>query len=576
MKKFLLGILTGLILACLTAIVVGLSLVKLGERRPTVPAGGVLVVDLRGDIPEKAPVSIPIPFLGGPEPLTVRDIWSTLGRAAADDRIKALVLTTRQLDAGWAKMQELRQNILAFKKSGKPVYAFMEAPRTREYYVASAADRLYTAPEDLVDVKGLRLEMMFIKNTLDKLGIQAEVQHVGKYKDAGDMLTQTSMSPESRESLNLVLDGIYGELLSEISKSRKRSVEEIRAIIDEGPYTAKQAAAKGLTDALRFEDQVFGDLKEKLKVSEIKKVSIRDYLRAIGPERDAKHRIALLVGEGTILRGAGSDAMGTDEGFTSGAFIRMVRRVAADRNIAGVILRVDSPGGDAFASDEILREIKLLRDKKPMVISMSDAAASGGYYVAMTGDPIIAYPSTLTGSIGVLFTKLNLRGLYDKLGIQKEFLTRGKNAAIDTDYAPLTPEARAKLQEGLDEFYREFVSKAAQSRHRKYEEFEPLAQGRVWLGMHAKERGLIDELGGLDRAVELIKQRAKIPAGDKVRLTPYPPKRTWFEQLMRSNESSAETELVNRKIRDLLGGFDYRVWSAGGVLRMMPFQLQVK
>jgi protease IV len=572
MKKFVLGIFVGLVLAVLTTVVVVLSLARLGESRPTVPGSATLVLRLEGGLPEKAPVNIPIPFIGSPTPLTVQEIWSGLQRARSDGRVKALVIHLGPLDAGWAKLQELREDLIAFRQSGKPVYVFLKGPRTREYYLASAADKVFINPEDIFDVKGLRAELLYFRNTLSKLGVEAEVMHVGRYKDAGDMWTQTSMSPETRESLGLLLDGVYSQVLQSVASGRKRSVEEVRALIDDGPYTARQAAAKGMVDALRFEDQVYGDLNSALKQNDLKKMAFREYVRALPPERDAKQRVALIVGEGAILRGSGNDAMGTDEGFTSGAFIRMLRQVAEDKSINGVILRVDSPGGDAFASDEILREVKLLRDKKPMVISMSDAAASGGYYVSMTGDPIVAYPNTITGSIGVLFTTVNLKGLYDKLGISRETLLRGKNADVGDWYGPMKPEARQKLQTGLQEFYTEFVKKVADSRRRKYEDVEPLAQGRVWLGQHAKERGLVDELGGLDRAVEAVRKKANMKAGEKVRIVAYPPRRTWLEQLMRS---TSESPSVDARLTTLLG-FDYRLWLQGGYLRALPFQLVIR
>ena len=572
MKKFLLGIIVGLVFSGLAVVVIVFSFARFGEARPNIPSSGTLVLRLQGDVPEKAPVSIPIPFLGSPTPLTVPEIWGALQRAQTDGRVKALVLHLGPLDAGWAKLQELRYDLLAFRKSGRPVYVYLKGPRMREYYLASAADKVFIAPEDIFDVKGLRAELLYFKNTLSKLGVQAEVLHVGRYKDAGDTWTQTSMSPETRESLGTLLDGIYSQVLQGIASGRKKSVEEIRALIDEGPYTARQAAAKGMVDALRFEDQVYGDLNAALKQGELKKIAFRDYVRALTPDREAKQRIALIVGEGAILRGSGSDAMGTDEGFTSGAFIRMLRQVAQDKSIDGAILRVDSPGGDAFASDEILREVKLLREKKPLVISMSDAAASGGYYVSMTGDPIVAYPNTVTGSIGVLFTTVNLKGLYDKLGISRETLQRGKNADVGDWYGPIKPEGRAKLESGLHEFYTEFVKKVAESRNRKYEEVEPLAQGRVWLGMHAKERGLVDELGGLDKSVELMRKKLKLAPDAKVRLVAYPPRRTWLEQLMRS---TSDTPSVDAKIAELIG-FDYRVWVNGGFMRMLPFELNIR
>jgi protease-4 len=347
----------------------------------------------------------------------------------------------------------------------------------------------------------------------------------------------------------------------------------MRAVVDAGPYIAKQAEAKGLVDALRYEDQVHGELKDRLKQNELKRFSFHDYVRSIGAPgaRGSKKRIAFVVGEGAIARGQGTDAMGSDQGFSSGAFINMVRRVGSDSSIGGVILRVDSPGGDAVASDEMLREVRLLSKKKPTVISFSDSAASGGYYIAMTGDPIVSYPNTITGSIGVIYGKVNLRGLYDKIGVNKEILTRGANAAIDSDYTPITPEARAKLREGIDEIYREFISRVAEGRKKKWEEIEPLAEGRAWLGSQAKANGLVDELGGVDKAVELIKKKAGVKPEDAVEIVMFPPKRSILDQWMKSNaQPTVETAVAK------ILGLDVRPWLRGGLMRMMPYQIVIE
>ncbi|MBC7928612.1 MAG: signal peptide peptidase SppA [Bryobacteraceae bacterium] len=572
MRKFLLGILTGLILTVLSVIVLVFSAARFGENRPTISDNATLVLNLRGDVPEKATLSfpVPIPFLSSSPSLTVQEIWMALHRASTDNRVKAIVLNVGRVDAGWGKMNELREDILAFRKSGKPVYAFLRSPRLREYYLATAADRIYANPEDLFDLKGMRAEIMFFKNALDKVGVQIEVAHVGKYKDAGDMFTETAITPETRESLGLLLDGIYGSTVEAIATARKKTPEEIRAIFDDGPYTSKQAMKAGLLDALRYEDQAYGELKTQLKQQELKKVDFRNYVRSLTPDT-GKKRVAFVVGSGTMLRGSGDDAMGTDEGFTSQAFIKMLHTVAQDSSISGVILRVDSPGGDAFATDEMLREVRLLREKKPMVISFSDYAASGGYYVAMTGDPIVAYPNTVTGSIGVVFSKPNLRGLYDKLGIQKDYILRGKNAAIDTDYGPMTPDARVKLQVGLEELYTQFVTAVSEGRKRKYDEMEPLAQGRVWLGSDAKQKGLVDELGGLDTAVAAIRKKVGLQENEAVRLVPYPPKRTLLEQLLKS---SSETSTVESQLSKATG-IDLRLFTDSRYLHWLPFQLRM-
>jgi protease-4 len=253
--------------------------------------------------------------------------------------------------------------------------------------------------------------------------------------------------------------------------------------------------------------------------------------------------------------------------------VKLLRQVAEDSSIKGVIVRVDSPGGDGIASDDILHEMKLLSKKKPVLISMSDLAASGGYFIAMTGDPVIAYSNTLTGSIGVFFGKIDLRGLYDKIGLKKELLTRGRFAAIDSENKPLTPEERDKVQKEIQVFYRGFVERVAEARKRPYDQVEPLAQGRVWLGAQAKMNGLVDEIGGLDRAVEMIKQRTNIPASEQVTLVTYPSRRTLLELLLKNSNDSSELESA---IQSVAGHLPWRSLARGGVQRLMPYSLSVK
>ena len=569
MKKFLIGLVTGLLLAALTLVLGIFALVRMAQTRPVVADGSTLVLRLQGPIPEKAPTDIPLPFFEEQSPSTVHEIWTALDRAATDKRIKALLLMPRGAGAGWGKLQEIREGILKFRKSGKPVVAWLSMPATRDYYLATAAEKVYMSPEDLLDLKGLRAEEMFIKGTLDKIGVKVDVEHDGKYMDYGDMFVRTSLSPASREVLNSILDGVYGTLIQTISESRKKTPEEVRALIDKGPFLARQARESGLVDDLLYEDQVLAGLRSNLQQQELKRISHRDYLKAVSPVF-TRNRIALVVADGSILRGAGEDDV------TSVTFTKLLRSVAADKSLAGVILRIDSPGGDAIASDEILREVKLLSERKPLVISMSDMAASGGYYIASSGDGIVAYPNTFTGSIGVVYGKLNLRGLYDKLGIQKEILTRGKFADVDSDYQPLSEAGRAKLREGLDQMYRSFVGHVAESRKRRFEEIELLAQGRVWLGSQARRNGLVDELGGLDKAIELVKAKAKIGRDEAVRLLPYPPRKSIFEKLLSRNVETLAEVRVQARLREVFGSFDPRLWLRGGLMKVVPYTIQIK
>lgn len=575
MKKFLLGVLIGFVFSGLTLIIVVFAAARFASRPPTIAGGSVLVYRLEGAVPEKPQIEIPIPFFQRMSPLTVRDHWEMLHKAAADPRIRAILFMPQGVSAGWAKVQEIRSDLEAFKKSGKPVYAYLRAPGAREYYLATAADRVYMAPEDFLDLKGLRAELTYLKGTLDKIGVQVDIEHAGKYKDAGDMFTRKSASPETREVMNSILDDFYGQLLTGLGGARKKSVDQMRAIIDQGPFVARQALADGLVDGLKYQDQVFGEMKDRLKLKEIHKVSLGDYAR-IRPESlgvETGSRVAFLVAEGDIIRGDSDSAFGTDNFVTSAGMTRLLEQVGSDSSIRGVIVRIDSPGGDGFASDEIWRQMNLLSKKKPVVISMSDLAASGGYYMAMTGDPILAYPGTFTGSIGVFYGKADLHGLYDKLGIQKEVLSRGRFAAIDSDYVPLSNEARKKLQSSIEDFYKSFIDRVAQGRKRSPAQIEPVAQGRVWLGDQAKANGLVDQLGGLDQAIGFVKQRAGIPGADKVRLVAYPPRRSIFEQLF---TRQAEAAMPQAELFSLLRRFSTRTWIQGGMLKMMPYTIEMK
>ena len=573
MKKFFIGLVAGLLLAGLTVFIGFFVLVKLSDTRPSLSDGSTLVIRLSGDVPEKSPMDIPLPFFEGQRNIAVHEVWDALRKAAVDSRIKAVILLPQHPGIGWGKMQEIREDLLKFKKSGKPLFVYLRAPGTRDYYLASAADKIYMTREDILDMKGLRLEAMYIKNTLDKMGVTMEFEHVGKYKDAPDMFTRTSMSPETKEVLNSVLDGLNGHLLETLGAARKKTPAEMQAIIDEGPFIAKNAVASGLIDELLFEDQFYDMVKKQLDQKDLKKVAVQDYLRAAGTVAgvEGKSRVALLVGDGAITRGSGRDPFSNEEGITSLAMTKQLRQVREDDTIKAVILRVDSPGGDAIASDEILREVKLLSQKKPLVISMSDVAASGGYYISMSGDPVVAYPNTITGSIGVFYGKVNLRGLYDKIGVQKETLKRGQYADIDSDYQPMTPATRKKLREGIDEIYGTFVGLVAESRKKKFEEIDNVAQGRVWLGAQGKDNGLVDELGGIDKAIELVKLKAKIPAAENVKIVVFPPKKSLFEQLMsRSQDTSVEAQFLK-----FTGIKIPKAWFETGIKRMMPYTIEV-
>jgi len=583
MGKFLLGLLTGAVVMVLIIVIAVFAVASLRTKPAAIADGSTLILHLNGDAPETPPVDVSIPFLQPRAPVTVENVWSMLRHAAADSRIKAVVFEPSGTTVGWAKMQEIRSDLEQFRKSGKPLIAYLKSPNMRDYYMASACSKIYMAPSDELDLKGIGLELMYFKNTLDKLGVHVDVEHAGKYKDYGDQFTRSSMSPETNEVMTSLVDDLYGDLVNTVAKARSKSPEAIRATIDDGPFLAKQAKAQGLVDDLRYEDEAFGEIKTTLHQTELKKTTEQEYVSvpdsAVGAA--GSDRIAFVVGEGSITRGdAATVTLSGDAGLESEAFDKMLSRVANEKSIKGVIVRIDSPGGEVFATDDMWRAMNELHKKKPIVISMSDDAASGGYYMAMSGDTLVAYPGTITGSIGVVFGKANLHGLYDKLGITKDSVSRGRFARIASDYQSLSDTEKIKLREDIDAEYEDFVGKVAAARKKPSSVIEPLAQGRVWLGDQAKANGLVDELGGIDRAIELIKSKSGIPARNKVSLVLYPAKRTIFDLLFRPNpDAEADAMLSGVGLTPLRAAWhdaSLRVWMRGGMLRIMPFSIQIQ
>lgn len=576
MKKFLLGVLVGGVLACMAGIVIFFASLRFAEKPPDLPETALLVYSPSGDIPEIAPLEVPFGGFGDQASVSMLDTWRLLRRAAGDDHIKAVLVVPRGLTCGWGKIDEIREGLEAIRKSGKPVYARLEAPGMREYYLATAANKVFLSPEDWLDVKGLRIEAQYFRKTLDKIGVEVEVEHIGKYKDAADMFARDSMTPETRQVLDSILDETFTRLVTGIAKARGKRAEEVRALMDEGPFLAAAAKEKGLVDGLLYADQVEELLKQDAKSASLSRVAYRDYLRAIEDAGDSGRRrpkIAILAAQGDIVRGSLDGLFGEEQFITPRGMTRELRALAADSTVRGVILRVDSPGGDGIASDEILREVKELRKKKPVVVSMSDLAASGGYYIAMTGDPIVAYPGTFTGSIGVIFGKVNLARLYEKLGVRTEVLKRGRFADIDSGSRALTPEGRKKLRESLDVFYDGFLKRVAEGRNLDKRAVNDVAQGRVWLGSQAKAIRLVDELGGIDRAIGLLKVKAGIDKDARVRVVFYPAKRSFWQEFFGRRTDAAES--ITQELRSRIGP-GVVPWLEGGVLRVMPYRLEIR
>jgi protease-4 len=483
----------------------------------------------------------------------------------------------------WGKVQEIRDAVLDFKISGKPIYASLEYGGDREYYLATAADKVFLMPSAPLDLTGVATYELFLRGTLDKIGAYPDLHHIGDYKTAVNTFTQkgyTAAHKEMDESLNRDL---YEQIVRGIGDARKMNEADVRRVLDDGPFLPEEAVRAGLVDDVAYEDQV----DEKLRGGrERRDIDTDDYGRispsSLGLNRGP--RIAVIYAAGTIASGrSGYDPV---NGAIAGSdtLAEYIRRARKDSRVRAIVLRIDSPGGSATASDAIWRELTIAKNERadrPLIASMSDLAASGGYYIAMPAQVIVAQPSTLTGSIGIFGGKVVTGGVYEKLGARIDSTSIGKNAEINSPARPYNPQELKKLQEQLQSFYDDFIEKVADARHTTPESIDALAQGRVWTGRQAKQNRLIDELGGLDRAVAIAKQRAKIAADSDVELVIYPPRTSFYElvsdQLSGSGESVAIGAWLNANlskgeleaIRTIRGPFS--MFHRGEVLALMPF-----
>ena len=536
MKRWFWGVVTGIFLTFALFLAAGMIAWRFRQRPPEVEANTTLIMDVQDDIPEQRAPDIAGQILGSADRTTFLSLLQDIEKAAADQRITAILLKPANLQMGWGKLQQLRSALEQFQKRGKKVLVLLEVAGSREYFLASVADKIYLSPVGFLNLKGMRAEVMFFKDILGKIGVQADLEHIGRYKNFSDQFTDNHMSDAFREATSSMLDSIYGNFISTVAAARHRSAEGMRNLIeDTGPFEADRALRLGLVNQLYYEDQILDEIKSGNPNQQFHKLSMSAYSKV--PASDAGlrggDRIALVYAVGSITDGE-DEFNPIEGGKTLGAktMSAVFEEVGNDKSIKGVIVRIDSPGGDALASDNIWRGMVSLRKKKPMVISMSDEAASGGYYIAMTGDPLVAEPGTLTGSIGIVYGKVNLKGLYDKLGINKEIISRGKFSGMDSDYAPYTPEERGRVRELMNDFYAKFLARVATARKMTPEAVDKLAQGRVWTGEQAKNNGLIDDLGGFSRAMELMKQKAGLRPDARVELVEYPQRKNLVELLL--------------------------------------------
>ena len=554
------------------------------SRGPSVPDGAVLVVRPGGELLEVPADDVLEQVLGG-EGTTVRTLVESLQKAKRDPRITGVLLLPSTLDLPfWGKLQELRDAIVDFRQSGKAVVAFLEYGGDREYYLASAADRVFLLPTSPLDLTGVASYQVFLRGALDKLGAYPDFVHIGAYKTAVNQFTETSFTPEHREMTESLNRDLYEQLVRHLAEARSKSVDEMRRLIDEGPFAPEVAERMGLIDGLAYADQLDERIVAlKLLEGDLPRVEESDY-RQVSPRSAGmrpQSRIAVLYASGVIASGESSHDSVNGAIVGSDTMVEQIRRIREDESVKAIVLRVDSPGGSTVASDVIWRELTVTREEnpeRPLIASMSDLAASGGYYISMPAEVIVAQPATLTGSIGIFGGKIVIGETLAKIGVSTETAQAGRNATISSPFVPFTPEQRDKIMVYMRVFYDGFVQKAAAARSRTPAQLEEVAQGRVWTGQQARDRGLVDMLGGLDTAIAVAKERAGIPANEDVELVAYPAPRTLYEAIA---EQLGGTSGMGGVLARLVGGSEARaiaaltaparVFRRGEPLALMPF-----
>jgi protease-4 len=484
----------------------------------------------------------------------------------------------------WAKLQELREALVDFRQSGKPVYALLEYGGDREYYLASAADRIYLLPTSTLDVTGVATYEMFLRGALDWIGTYPDFIHIGDYKTAINTLTEKTFTPAHKEMSASLNRDQFDQLVRAIADGRHKSEADVRAMIDDGPFLPDEALRLGLVDDLAYEDEL-DDVNPEMR--DARTIDADDYAgvsaQSAGITRRSK--IAVINAVGTIVSGRSGFDPVNGPVLGSDSIVEHIRQARANRAIKAIVLRVDSPGGSSVASDVIWRELMITKNGgMPIVVSMSDLAASGGYYIAMAGDVIVAQPGTLTGSIGIYTGKFVTGGTLGKLGVNIESTSEGKHAEIFSPDRRFTPEERQKVEASMQAVYDEFVERAAESRHSTPERIDAIAQGRVWTGRQAQGNGLVDRLGGLAVAVAAAKERAGIPPAEEVELVVYPPHRSLYEVLSEQFQSPAEAASPDASVaawlsaagpreRRMLAALlaPSRLFRAGETLAHMPY-----
>jgi protease-4 len=528
----------------------------------------VLVMDASGQIEEQRAPDFFSTF-NGTVPV-LHDYIDALDQARTDPRITGLVVRIAPLQTGWGKLEEIRAHLLKFRSSGKPSICYLgyDGIQNPEYYLASACKEIWLVPTAPVSIRGMMAQAVFFRGTLDKLKIVPEYYHIAEFKTASNSFTEKKFTPAHKEEVETLLRSVYEQYLRETSKARDMTRDQFEAILNRAPLSTNEAVQAKIVDRVGYWDQVQDFFKGR--AGGWNPISLNQYRSAPSAPNFALDKIAIIHATGLIVSGdssttaAGGFIMGGDSVASD------LRKARQDSSIKAIILRVDSGGGSVVASEVIRREVQLAHETKPVVVSMSDVAASGGYWIASPADKIIADPNTITGSIGVLIGKMNVSGLYNLLGISTDYVATSENATLFSAQQNFTPAQQAYIERSMHETYEAFIKGVAEGRKMSVDAVDKIGKGRVWSGTQAKDLGLVDELGGTDTAIEVAKQLAHIPARDSVRIVRLPEEKTFLEQLFeRQKEQMRESESIEATLQHIMGLLE-------PVQARVPYELHIK
>ncbi len=538
-------------------------LIRLGSGGG-VAEGTVLSIRVAGSIPEEASEQ----FFESDE-VVFRELLGAVERARQDDAIAGISFEV-QSGLNFAQTQELRGKLQEFVASGKFCAAYLEVATNLSYYLASACPEIYLTPTSNVYMTGLMGSQTFYRGLFDKLNIYPDMYHIAEYKSARNIYTEKGFTRPHREMVLSLLTGWQAQIVKDIAESRGLEEAAVRRLLRRGPFLATEAVENGLVDELLYHDEYLDRLREKAQTSTLQTIGVAQY--AGSSSSVGASRVAIVYATGTIVPGKSQENFLAGRLMGSDTVAEALRQARQDDSIRAIVLRVDSPGGSALASEIIRREVALAQETKPVVVSMANLAASGGYWIAMSAEKIVADPGTLTGSIGVVFGKFNIKGLYNLIGINTEHIALTPNATFFYPYENFTPEQRRTVNKFMGDIYQNFVKGVAAGRGMKIAEVEKIAKGRVWLGAQAYELGLVDELGGLETAVMLAKELSGIPADQAVEQVIFPRPKSAWEKLRAMLSGSTKATLSPEQLLNIQSLPLFR--EPGLVL--MPFTLEVR